>query len=98
MILTTVTNFLGNTQIVASLTATIGTIIGATANSINQLIAAEVLIGLAAASQISFNYIIAELVPIKDRFYVLAIIFLVASIFSAFGPVIARLLIVHTAK
>lgn len=32
----------------------------------------------------------------KDRFYVLALIFLFAIPFSAFGPVISRLLIVHT--
>ena len=81
----------------ASLISTIGTIVGATAQNVNQLIAANVLIGLAAAAQISFNYIIAELVPIKDRFYVLSLVFLVASIFSAFGPVLSRLLIVHTA-
>lgn len=76
--------------------ATVGCIIGATAQHINQLIAGNALIGLATAAQLSFNYIITELVPIKDRFYVISLIFLFALPFSAFGPVISRLLIVHT--
>ena len=79
----------------ASLMATMGCIIGATASHINQLIAGSAFIGLATAAQLSFNYIITELVPMKDRFYVLAGVFLVAIPFSAFGPVISRLLIVH---
>lgn len=52
--------------------------------------------GLAAAAQLSFNYTLTELVPIKHRFYVLTGIFLVAAPFSAFGPWIARLMIVNT--
>ena len=80
----------------ASLCATMGCIIGATASHINQLIAGSAFIGLATAAQLSFNYIITELVPMKDRFYVLALVFLFAIPFSAFGPVISRLLIVHT--
>lgn len=80
----------------ASLLATVGCIVGATADGINQLIGANVLIGLATAAQLSFNYILAELVPVKDRFFVLTFIFLCAAPFSCFGPYIARLLIVHT--
>ena len=34
--------------------------------------------------------------PVKDRFFVLAGIFLFAAPFSCFGPVISRLFIVHT--
>ena len=82
----------------ASLLATTGCVIGATATHTNQLIAGNAFIGLATAAQLSFNYIITELVPMKDRFYVLSLIFLIALPFSAFGPVISRLLIVHTER
>ena len=76
--------------------ATVGCIIGATAPNVNQLIGGNVLIGLATAGQLSFNYILTELVPVKHRFYILSGVFLVAIPFSAFGPVISRLLIVNT--
>ncbi|KAK0259058.1 hypothetical protein LTS09_006347 [Friedmanniomyces endolithicus] len=54
--------------ITGSLIGLVGTIIGATAQSVNTLIGAEVLIGLAAAFQISFFWVIAELVPVKWRY------------------------------
>lgn len=82
----------------AAALATIGCIVGATAQSVNQLIGANVLIGLAAAGQLSFNYTIAELVPVKHRFISLAAIFLFAVPFSGFGPYISRLFIAHTTK
>jgi hypothetical protein len=65
---------------------------------VNELIGANVLIGLAAAAQLSFNYIIPELVPMQDRFYAISIIFLFTVPFSTFGPVISRLFIVHTSR
>lgn len=80
----------------ATLLATIGCIVGGTASSINVLIGASVLTGLATSAQISFNYTLTELVPIKHRFYVLTGIFLMAAPFSCFGPYISRLFIVHT--
>jgi len=46
----------------------IGCIIGATAQSVNSLIGAEVLIGMGAAFQISFFWVISELVPMKWRY------------------------------
>ncbi|TKA73528.1 hypothetical protein B0A55_05323 [Friedmanniomyces simplex] len=54
--------------ITGSLIGLVGTIIGATAHSVNTLIGAEVLIGLAAAFQISFFWVIAELVPVRWRY------------------------------
>lgn len=82
----------------ASSLAVIGCIVGATAQTVNALIGANVLIGLAASGQLSFNYTIAELVPVKDRFFVLSFVFLFAVPFSSFGPYISRLFIVHTAQ
>lgn len=79
--------------------ALVGCIIGATApgtNGINQLIGANVLIGLASAGQLSFNYMIGELVPVKHRGYAVAGIYLCAVPFFGFGPVIARIFIART--
>lgn len=79
-----------------SLLATIGCVVGSTAKDVNQLIGANVLIGLAAASQLSFSYTIGELVPIKHRGFILSFAFTSAAPFSAFGSYISRLFIVHT--
>ncbi|TKA64259.1 hypothetical protein B0A49_09578, partial [Cryomyces minteri] len=49
--------------ITGSVLGLIGSILGATARTIPQLIGAEVFIGSAAAFQISFFWVIAELVP-----------------------------------
>lgn len=83
--------FIGSTVL-----GTIGCAIGATAPNVGTLIGASVFTGLAAAAQLSFNYTLTELVPIKHRFYVLTGIFLAAAPFSCFGPYISRLFIVHT--
>lgn len=82
----------------AAALATVGCIVGATAADVNQLIGANVLIGLAASAQLSFNYQLGELVPVKHRFYANAGVFLFGIPFSAFGPVISRLFIAHTEK
>ncbi|KAL2353829.1 fungal trichothecene efflux pump [Cryomyces antarcticus] len=54
--------------ITGSILGLIGSILGATAHTIPQLIGAEVFIGSAAAFQISFFWVVAELVPMKWRF------------------------------
>ncbi|OAL44211.1 TRI12-domain-containing protein [Pyrenochaeta sp. DS3sAY3a] len=69
---------------------------GATAQSINQLIGANVLIGLAAASQLSFTYVLGELVPIKDRFAVFCGLFIISFPVAGLGPYLSRLFIAHT--
>lgn len=46
----------------------LGSILGATAQSINQMIAAELFIGIASGFQISFFWVVAELVPMKYRY------------------------------
>lgn len=54
--------------IIGSIIALIGSIIGATAQNVNTLIAAEVFIGIAVAFQQSFFWVVAELVPMKWRY------------------------------
>lgn len=76
--------------------ATIGCIIGCTANDINQLIGASVLLGFGAAGQISFNYVLGELVPVRHRYAANGVIFLCTFPFAGLGPYIARLLIVDS--
>lgn len=48
--------------IIGSVLGLIGSILGATAQSVNQLIGAEVLIGIASGFQTSFFWIVAEIV------------------------------------
>lgn len=74
----------------------IGSIIAATAQSVNSLIGATVLLGLAASTQISFTYVTGELVLVKHRFIVNGLINLCNAPIGAFGPLIARAFIVYT--
>ncbi|KAK4499760.1 hypothetical protein PRZ48_007946 [Zasmidium cellare] len=76
--------------------ATIGCIIGCTANGINQLIGASVLLGFGAAGQISFNYVLGELVPVRHRYAANGFVFLATFPFAGIGPYISRLLIVNS--
>lgn len=76
---------------------TIGCIVGATAPNVNALIGASVLNGAAASGQISFNYVVGELVPMKHRFAFCGAIFASTFPFSGIGAYVARLLIVNTA-
>lgn len=46
----------------------VGAIVGVTAQTVNQVIAAEVLIGVAAGFQISFFWVVSEIVPMNRRF------------------------------
>jgi len=54
--------------IIGSIIGLVGSILGATAQSVNQLIGAEVLIGCASGFQISFFWVVAEIVPMKWRY------------------------------
>ncbi|KAB5517299.1 fungal trichothecene efflux pump [Coniochaeta sp. 2T2.1] len=75
----------------------VGCIIGCLAKSVNMLIAANLLNGLAAAGQLSFGIVMGELVPNRLRGPVVTFIFLSSLPFAVFGPVIARLFIDNTA-
>jgi MFS family permease len=76
----------------------IGMIIGATAQNMNVLIAANLLNGISAAGQLSFGIIIGELVPNKYRGPAISIIFSSSLPFAVFGGTIGRDFIEHTAQ
>lgn len=76
--------------------ALIGNIIGASAQSVNQLIGTNCCNGLAAAGQLSFNVIIGELVPNKQRGPFNALILSTSIPFAVFGPPVARALFENT--
>lgn len=62
--------------IIGSAIGTIGSIVGATAQGVGQLIAGEALIGIAAGFQISFFWVVSEIVPMNRRFIASSGIFL----------------------
>jgi len=70
--------------------ALIGNIIGASAQSIDMLLATNTLNGIAAAGQLSFNVVIGELVPKQQRGTYNAIVLSTSIPFAVFGPPIAR--------
>lgn len=54
--------------IFGSFLALVGSILGALATSVNMVIGAEVLIGIAVAFQQSFFWVVAEIVPMRWRY------------------------------
>ncbi|GLA13952.1 hypothetical protein AnigIFM62618_011370 [Aspergillus niger] len=76
----------------------IGAIVCATAKTVPTVIGGSVLCGLAAAVQLTFSFVIAELVPNRARPVVNAGIFITTLPFSAFGSLIADLFIANTAR
>jgi len=79
------------------LTGIIAGIISAKATSVNMLIAGSVLLGFSQTAQLTFPYVIQELVPNKHRGYAQAAMIVGVIPFAGFGPVIARSLIENTA-
>ena len=59
-----------------SILGLVGCIVGATAKSIDTLIGANLLNGLAAAGQLSFGIVLGELVPNKHRGPIATLVFL----------------------
>ncbi|KAK7897204.1 hypothetical protein LTR67_005093 [Exophiala xenobiotica] len=78
--------------------ALLGSILGAAAPNIVTLIFAQVFIGLALPSQLSFSIALAELIPNKWRGYNNALLFFLAVPFSTFGPIIARNFVQNTSQ
>jgi len=60
----------------------IGCVIGATATSVNSLIAANCCNGVAAAGQLSFGIVLGELVPNKHRGPIVTLVFLSSAPFA----------------
>lgn len=75
--------------ILGSVLALVGSIVCATAKSIPAVIGGTVLIGVAAATQLSVVVVVGELVPIKYRFMANAFIFIWVLPYSGFAAAIA---------
>ena len=75
----------------------IASIVMAKSTSINMLIGGAALMGFATTTQLSFPYVIQELVPNKHRGYAQAFMILGCLPFAGFGPIIARSLLQHSA-
>lgn len=56
------------------------------------------MLGLGSAGQISFNYVLGEIVPVRHRFAANGFIFLTTLPFSGLGAYIARLFIENTSS
>lgn len=74
----------------------IGSIIGATANTIPVLIGGQTLIGLSASTGYSYAFVIGELVPLKYRFMANGILFLFSMPTAGFGAAISTAFILYT--
>ncbi|CAK7222292.1 hypothetical protein SCUCBS95973_004793 [Sporothrix curviconia] len=75
----------------------VGSAIMAKATSINMLVAGAVIYGVATTTQLTFPFVIHELVPNKHRGTAQAIITLLVTPFAGFGSIIARELIEYSA-
>jgi hypothetical protein len=75
----------------------VGHIVGASASSINTLVAVDTINGLGGAGQLYFSVVIGELFPNKQRRPLNAAILTVCVPFAVFGPHIARGFYLHTA-
>lgn len=72
-------------------------VIACTAHNIPVLIVGSAFIGIGAGVQLSFGVAVGELIPNKYRGLGISSIFVSALPVTAFGPVIIRALILHTA-
>lgn len=74
----------------------VSSVVSAKATSVNMLIAGSVIQGFSATAQLTFPYVIQELVPNKHRGYAQAVMIVAVLPFAGFGPVITRSLIDNT--
>jgi len=82
--------------IVGSLIALLGSIVCATAPSIPALIAGETLVGVGGSVQLSYAFVVGELVPIQYRFLATGYVFLWGIPFSGFAPAISYAFVFQT--
>ncbi|KAL1986822.1 hypothetical protein VTN96DRAFT_5475 [Rasamsonia emersonii] len=76
----------------------VGALVCGRAQNIPTLIGGSVLTGLAAANQLTFTFVVSELVPNKYRPIVNSGLFVAVLPFAAFGPLIAELFVKNTAQ
>lgn len=74
----------------------LGSITCATAKDIDTIIGGTVFIGLAGAVQVSFSFVLMELVANKHRAYLTGLLFLSTCPVAAFGPLLARTFAAYT--
>lgn len=75
----------------------IGCIVSATAKNIPVLIGGNVLMGLAATTQTSTPSVLGELIPLKHRFAVTGVMYVLWVLPGAFGAAISYGFVLHTA-
>ena len=68
----------------------LGGIIGATAKNIPTLIGAGAFMGIGGAVQLTFTFVVCELVPNKHRAYIDSALFFCIIPFAALGPIIGK--------
>ncbi|KAF2015910.1 siderophore iron transporter [Aaosphaeria arxii CBS 175.79] len=78
-----------------AIVAIIGSIVCATAQDITTLIGGNVLLAAATATQLSFHFVIGELVPMKHRYVAIGIIYAFTYSSSGMGPAISASFIAH---
>ena len=74
----------------------LGSIVNATAKDVNTLIGGNTLIGVAAAAQLSYYYVMGELVPMKYRFTGNGFCYLFTLPASGFAPAIGNAFLLYT--
>ncbi|CAK7237100.1 hypothetical protein SBRCBS47491_009862 [Sporothrix bragantina] len=79
------------------LLALVGCVVSATAKSVNVLIGGITIIGIAASTQLSFSFILGELIPMKWRFLGNAYLYVYAIPFSGLAPIISQSFATRTA-
>lgn len=82
--------------IVGAALAVLGSIVSATAKTIPGLIGGNVLLGAASSTQLSFHYIMGELVPMKYRYLGLALLYPSCIPFAGVGSIISFAFLDHT--
>ncbi|CAK7238471.1 hypothetical protein SEUCBS140593_010722 [Sporothrix eucalyptigena] len=76
--------------------AVLGSIVCATAKTIPVLIGGNVLLGVATSTQLSFHYVMGELVPMKYRYLGLALLYPFCVPLSGVGSIISFAFLDHT--
>ncbi|KIW77150.1 hypothetical protein Z517_09596 [Fonsecaea pedrosoi CBS 271.37] len=69
--------------------ATMGSIVCARAQSIPTLIGGNVFLGVATSTQLSYHFVMGELVPMRYRYFATGSLYLITYTGSGFGPIIA---------